>query len=163
MRARYTAGTMDHLLRPVLPAHFAVIAGWLDSPAATRRWAGSGVPFPLPADAFAAALGLPARPGWALLNAAGACVGFGQYWQSAPGCIHLGRIIVAPHARGRGLGSVLMTRLCAEAVRHADVVQLTLNVYRDNAAALALYRDLGFVGSEDASTPELLFMRRRVD
>jgi len=85
-------------------------------------------------------------------------------WGAVQTCkIHLGRIIVAPQARGRGLGSVLMTRLCAEAIRHADVVQLTLNVYRDNAAAVALYRDLGFAGSEDASTPELLFMRRRVD
>lgn len=160
-RARYTAGTMDHLLQPVFPTHFAVIAGWLDSPAATLRWAGPGVPFPLPADAFAAALALPARPGWALLDADGTCVGFGQYWRTTPGSTHLGRIIVSPQARGRGLGRILMTALCAEAVRHTDAVQLTLKVYRDNLAAVALYRELGFVDIEDASTPELLFMARR--
>jgi ribosomal protein S18 acetylase RimI-like enzyme len=54
-----------------------------------------------------------------------------------------------------------MTALCAEAVRHTDAVQLTLKVYRDNLAAVALYRELGFVDIEDASTPELLFMARR--
>jgi len=153
---------MDHLLQPVLPAHFAVIAGWLDSPAATLRWAGPGVPFPLPADdAFAAALALPSRPGWALLDADGTCVGFGQYWRTTPGSTHLGRIIVSPQERGRGMGRILMRALCAEAVRHTDAVQLTLKVYRDNPVAVALYRDLGFVASEEASTPELLFMARR--
>ncbi|WP_342351571.1 MULTISPECIES: N-acetyltransferase [Stenotrophomonas] len=115
----------------------------------------------MPSNVFAAALALPTRPGWTLLDADGTCVGFGQYWQAAPGSTHLGRIIVSPQARGRGLGRVLMTALCAEAVRHAVAVQLTLKVYRDNPAAVALYRDLCFVASEDASTPELLFMARR--
>lgn len=152
---------MDHILQPVHPSHFAVIAGWLDSPGATLRWAGPGVPFPLPSNAFAAALALSDRPGWALLDADGTCMGFGQYWPTAPGSAHLGRIIVSPQARGRGLGRVLMTALCAEAVQRTVATQLTLKVYRDNPAAVALYRDLGFVASEDASTPELLFMARR--
>jgi RimJ/RimL family protein N-acetyltransferase len=38
--------------------------------------------------------------------------------------------------------------------------RLTLRVYRDNVAAVTLYRDLGFQPMEDASTPELLFMQR---
>ncbi|PZP84348.1 MAG: N-acetyltransferase, partial [Stenotrophomonas maltophilia] len=33
-------------------------------------------------------------------------------------------------------------------------------VYRDNAAAVALYRDLGFQQVDASSTPELLFMQR---
>lgn len=96
-----------------------------------------------------------------LQDADGTCLGFGQYWQTTPGSTHLGRIIVSPQARGRGLGRVLMTALCAEAVRRTAAMQLTLKVYRDNQAAVALYRDLGFVASEDASTPELLFMACR--
>jgi ribosomal protein S18 acetylase RimI-like enzyme len=44
-------------------------------------------------------------------------MGFGQYWLTAPGTAHLGRIIVSPQARGRGLGRVLMQLLCAEALR----------------------------------------------
>ncbi|WP_447945799.1 GNAT family N-acetyltransferase [Stenotrophomonas indicatrix] len=59
-------------------------------------------------------------------------MGFGQYWQTEPGSTHLGHIIVSPQARGRGLGRVLMTALCAEAVRGTDAVQMTLKVYRDN-------------------------------
>ncbi|MEG0187009.1 MAG: GNAT family N-acetyltransferase, partial [Stenotrophomonas sp.] len=70
----------------------------------------------MPADTFARALALPARPGWVLLAADDRCVGFGQYWQTAPGSTHLGRIIVPPLQRGRGLGRALVTALCAEAL-----------------------------------------------
>ncbi len=87
-------------------------------------------------------------------------MGFGQYWLTAPGAAHLGRIIVSPQARGRGLGRVLMQLLGAEALRSPGVQRLTLRVYRDNLAAVALYRDLGFQPVDDASTLELLFMQR---
>jgi ribosomal protein S18 acetylase RimI-like enzyme len=57
-------------------------------------------------------LQLQQRPGWVLLDAEGHCLGFGQYWPT-PGTLHLGRIIVSPQARGRGLGRVLMQALMA--------------------------------------------------
>jgi ribosomal protein S18 acetylase RimI-like enzyme len=87
-------------------------------------------------------------------------MGFGQYWLTAPGTAHLGRIIVSPQARGRGLGRVLMQVVVCRGLRSPDVQRLSLRVYRDNVAAVALYRDLGFQPVEDASTPELLFMQR---
>ncbi|PSM14126.1 GNAT family N-acetyltransferase [Stenotrophomonas maltophilia] len=151
---------MPAQLQPVQPPHYPCIAGWLDSVAATQRWAGPGVAFPLPPEAFAQALELAERPGWVLLDGEGACMGFGQYWLTAPGTAHLGRIIVSPQARGRGLGRVLMQLLGAEALRSPGVQRLTLRVYRDNLAAVSLYRDLGFQPVEHASTPELLFMQR---
>jgi ribosomal protein S18 acetylase RimI-like enzyme len=43
-----------------------------------------------------------------------------------------------------------MQALCAEAMRSPDVQRLSLRVYRDNVAAVALYRDLGFQPVEDA-------------
>lgn len=147
-------------LEPVQPRHYAPIASWLDSVAATQRWAGPGVAYPLVPEAFAQVLALAARPGRVLLDEQGDCMGFGQYWLTDPGTAHLGRIIVSPLARGRGLGRVLMQRLGAEALRPPGVRRLTLRVYRDNAAALALYRDLGFQPVEAASTPEVLFMHR---
>ncbi len=53
-----------------------------------------------------------------------------------------------------------MQLLGAEALRSPGVQRLTLRVYRDNAAAVALYRDLGFQPVDGASTPDLLFMQR---
>ncbi len=152
---------MTECLHPVQPRHYAVIGAWLDSASATQRWAGPGVPYPLAPDAFAQALQLPQRPGWVLLDAHGHCIGFGQYWPTSPGTLHLGRIIVSPQARGRGLGRALMQALMAQALQSAAVERLTLRVYRDNVAAVTLYRDLGFQPMEDASTPDLLFMQHR--
>lgn len=105
-------------------------------------------------------LELEVRPGWALLDGQGVCVGFGQYWMTGAGTAHLGRIIVSPLARGRGLGRLLVQSLSAQAMRESGIQRLTLRVYRDNTAAVALYRDLGFQQVEASSTQELLFMQR---
>ncbi len=151
---------MEPNLRPVQPSNYATIADWLDSAQATQRWAGPGVPFPLPPERFAQVLELAVRPGWVLLDEQDVCVGFGQYWMTDTGTAHLGRIIVSPLARGRGLGRLLMQSLSAQALREDGIQRLTLRVYRDNTAAEALYRDLGFQQVETSSTPELLFMQR---
>lgn len=151
---------MKPSLCAVQPSHYATIADWLDSAEATQRWAGPGVPFPLPQERFAQVLELEARPGWALLDEQDQCLGFGQYWMTDAGTAHLGRIIVSPLARGRGLGRLLMQALSAQAMREAGVQRLTLRVYRDNTAAVTLYRDLGFQQVDASSTPELLFMQR---
>lgn len=156
-----TMSVMQPNLRPVQPSHYAAVARWSESAETTQRWAGPGVPFPLPPERFAQVLELESRPGWALLDEQDLCVGFGQYWMTGAGTAHLGRIIVSPLARGRGLGRLLMQALSAQALREDGIQRLTLRVYRDNTAAVALYRDLGFQQVEASSTPELLFMQRR--
>lgn len=52
-------------------------------------------------------------------------------------------IAVAEHARGRGLGRLLMHSLIEQA-RQQDSKQLFLEVRADNPVAIALYRSLGF-------------------
>ncbi|WP_329844088.1 GNAT family N-acetyltransferase [Stenotrophomonas sepilia] len=151
---------MDHRLQPVQPHDYALIAGWLDSAAATLRWAGPGVPYPLRPEQFEQVLQLRERSGWLLLAESGQRVGFGQAWCTEPGATHLGRLLVAPQARGRGLGRGLVEALIEQAFQSDAVERLTLRVYRDNAAAVALYRTLGFEPVDAASTPALLFMQR---
>jgi putative acetyltransferase len=53
-------------------------------------------------------------------------------------------ISVAPAAQRRGVGHALMTAMCDWADNWAGVLRLELQVYIDNAAALALYRRHGF-------------------
>ncbi|HHA2858890.1 GNAT family N-acetyltransferase [Stenotrophomonas maltophilia] len=151
---------MDHRLQPVQPQDYALIAAWLDSAAGTLCWAGPGVPYPLPPDRFERVLQLRERPGWLLLDASDQRVGFGQAWSTQPGTVHLGRLLVAPQARGRGLGRGLVQALIVQALQADAVERLTLRVYRDNAAAVALYRSLGFEPVDAASTPALLFMQQ---
>ena len=64
-------------------------------------------------------------------------------------------IAIRASARGTGLGRVLMLYLHAEARRHgAD--RIRLKVYPDNAAAVALYRSLGYVFAEELEQGQLV-------
>ena len=53
-------------------------------------------------------------------------------------------ISVLPEAQGYGVGSALMAALCDYADKWFGALRLELNVYTDNARALALYRKFGF-------------------
>jgi ribosomal protein S18 acetylase RimI-like enzyme len=75
------------------------------------------------------------RGGW--LAAAGVHVHSPAYRVAA-----LGNIIVRPEARGRGLGAAVTHAVCRHLRDDVDVIGL--NVSRDNAAAIACYRKLGF-------------------
>lgn len=56
----------------------------------------------------------------------------------------LGISVVGP-AQGQGVGSALMAALLDYADRWAGVLRVELQVYADNARAIALYRKFGFV------------------
>jgi len=54
-------------------------------------------------------------------------------------------LTVAPGAQGRGIGRRLLAELVDYADNWANIARLMLTVYTDNAAAIHLYRSLGFV------------------
>lgn len=53
-------------------------------------------------------------------------------------------ISVVPEAQRQGVGSALMQAVCDHADRWAQILRLELNVFVDNAAAIALYQRFGF-------------------
>ena len=54
----------------------------------------------------------------------------------------LGNIVTHPDYRGRGFAKAVTVRLCQSLFEHVD--HIGLNVKADNAAAIALYKKLGF-------------------
>lgn len=66
-------------------------------------------------------------------------------------------LLLAPEARGLGLGSGLMAWI-KDAAAQAGVASITLDVSFDNAPAQALYRKAGFV--EEASETEIAVAMR---
>jgi L-phenylalanine/L-methionine N-acetyltransferase len=54
-------------------------------------------------------------------------------------------ISVLPEAQGQGVGSALMAALLDYADRWAGLLRVELNVFTDNAAAIALYKKFSFV------------------
>jgi len=83
----------------------------------------------------------------------GAAIGFVQLFPSfssvraAPIYI-LNDLFVAPAARGRGVGRLLM-KAAADAARQAGAARLTLSTAITNAPAQALYESLGWKRDED--------------
>jgi [ribosomal protein S18]-alanine N-acetyltransferase len=146
-------------LRPARSTDYAAIAGWVPDAEACARWAGPRLPFPFRADELETLLAMPGAASWCLAVGDGPPCAFGQHWVRTPGAVHLGRIIVAPERRGRGLGRLLCRQLVVAAVGASGAGVVTLRVYRDNRRAAELYRSLGFVPVESESTPDVFFMR----
>jgi ribosomal protein S18 acetylase RimI-like enzyme len=53
--------------------------------------------------------------------------------------------------------------LVDEVIKICQPQKITLNVYRDNHAALSLYRSLGFMMLEDQSRADAFFMIRKAE
>ena len=69
-------------------------------------------------------------------------VGF-QISTPSPAGGHLARLAVHPSAQGRGLGRRLVREVLAHFAAQG-AARVTVNTWRENAAALALYQKLGF-------------------
>lgn len=151
-------------LRTVKNSDFETIASWISDAAAARRWAGPLLSFPFMAAELPVALAIPGceTSSYCLVNDGHAPLGFGQHWVFQVDAVHLGRIIVDPNARGRGLGRVLCQYLIEAALDATRARAVTLRAYRDNATAVALYESLGFSEVAAESTDEVLFMRKAV-
>jgi [ribosomal protein S18]-alanine N-acetyltransferase len=154
---------MTTTLRNPQPDDYLVIASWVPDAQACIRWAGPLVPFPFAAAELQRLLTVSNGESYCLADSGAEPCGFGQHFVVEDGAVHLGRIIVSPAARGKGLGRELCQQLIARAVQATGATAVTLRVYRDNAAALHLYSSLGFMPVAAKSSEEVLFMAHRAN
>jgi len=139
-------------LRKAHSADLEQVASWIPDAEACRLWAGPLVWFPFSLETLARDINFHHGHSYCLMAGA-SLAAFGQLVKKGSGRCHLARIIVAPHLRGCGYGP----RLCRELIqlaRHTPCRVISLHVYRDNPAALKLYRALGFREQPGQSTPE---------
>lgn len=114
----------------------SVVAGTLQEPhSPTSRFAEQGVLLPNGGRRFVA------------LNDVGEVVGVATMGVVArPRRRHVGNLGMSVHEawQGKGVGSVLMQAIVDQADKWLNLTRLELEVYTDNAAAIALYQKFGF-------------------
>jgi ribosomal protein S18 acetylase RimI-like enzyme len=81
---------------------------------------------------------------------------YGIWWAAEDALLE--DLFVSEEARGTGLGRALLERAVTEA-RERGCRRIELDVNDNNAAALALYRSLGFDNRDDRYGGGNLFMR----
>ena len=145
-------------MHPATTEGYEVLATWLPDQAATLRWAGPRVTFPFHASGLERQLQVAGSKSYALRRQS-ETLAFGQHWVTAPSSVHLGRLIVAPGHRGKGLGRELYQHLMAAGKAASGARSVTLRVYRDNTMVLALYLSLGFQVEAEERDGQVLAMR----
>lgn len=130
-------------LRPFAVADAAIVAGWPVSAAEVALWCGPR-DFPVAAQVVA---------GWQqdpdvrshVLVGGGMPLAYGEVWcDEEEGEAELARVIVAPGARGRGIGRRLVRGLAEQAL-WAGHTEIFMRVHPANTAALRCYRGAGFL------------------
>ena len=132
---------MAYTLTPFTPDRAALVAGWVTSADEADRWC-SRAEHPFPAAVVAGwSAGDDDIAAYLLVDDAGTPVAYGEVWPDAEEAeAELARLLVAPTARRRGVGTALTTALVAA----APFDDVYLRVRPDNTAALATYRRAGF-------------------
>ncbi|MCH8497041.1 MAG: GNAT family N-acetyltransferase [Marinobacter sp.] len=100
----------------------------------------------------------------------GEIIGFANLYNVIPDAsAFIGNVIVAPQARGQGVGRLLVSYMAQQAICRFQVREIRISVFNDNTAAILLYSSLGFVphGVEVRHNPEgqtmaLIHMRQCV-
>lgn len=146
-------------IRRTLAADYAEICSWITDATACRQWAGPAIAFPPRSDIVAIELAKEGQQCFSWVEEEGV-VGFGQFWVIEAGAVHIGRVIVSPRSRGKGIGRCLVEALVAEGMVSTGAGRATLRVARGNDRAEALYASMGFVEVSERSSSDVLFMQR---
>lgn len=120
------------------------LMSWFSNQQETYQWGGPEFPFPFDTDSFRKGLKLDELNSFALIDDNDQFVAFGQFYLRIGRC-HLGRLVVNPSHRGRGIGKVLVQHLIEKGHENLNVSECSLFVLKDNHNALQLYLSLGFI------------------
>jgi ribosomal protein S18 acetylase RimI-like enzyme len=116
---------------------------WFPDAYAVRTWGGPDFGFPFSTATFREDAKVDEIDSFSLVAEDGALAAFGQCYLRIERC-HFGRVGVAPHRRGLGLGTLLLAAMADWGQASFGPRELSLFVNHDNEAAYRLYRRLGF-------------------
>lgn len=137
-------GTLGELsLRPAEQADVSSLMTWFTSQSELEIWAGPGITYPFDEQSFAKGLKLTSLKSYVLTDSHGAFLGFGQYYLRLNRC-HLGRLVINPSFRGKGLSQQLVQQLIKQGTTDLKTPTVSLFVLDHNEVAINSYKKLGF-------------------
>lgn len=142
-----------NLVKPTIE-HFQQMASWVHTQDDLLQWAGPNARFPMTADSLMEDFKLTELISYSLVNQNTQFIAFGQYYERQ-GCCHLGRLIVAPDHRGKGVIDNLIRQLSNIGCVELNTRRCSLFVFEENSAAINAYKKCGF---EVAAYPDQMPM-----
>ncbi len=133
---------------------------WFSDEDELSEWAGPGFRYPYDLDSFMSDLNLDSLNSYSLVSEQLLFLAFGQYYLRLGKC-HLGRLVVSPEFRGKGIASRLMTELSKQGKERLNVSSTSLFVLAHNKAAIKAYEKFGFklaVYPENMAIENCLYM-----
>jgi ribosomal protein S18 acetylase RimI-like enzyme len=122
-----------------------------------RVWGGPSISYPIELKVLIEEIGFKENNSY-IYRVNEKIVGFGQVVDKDKNVRHLARIITNPESRRSGYGYELCNYLISIASERGGMI--TLNVYRNNRAAVTLYNRLGFTENKEKSNNEVIFMSK---
>ncbi|MEJ5020934.1 GNAT family protein [Ochrobactrum vermis] len=141
---------MHLIVDPFASDDVAELMTWFPDMASVVQWAGPRLRAPLDHSQFQSLLDTPDQEGtwraWTVRKSGHQVVGhFELLFDPICGQATLGRVAIAPNARGKGYAAPLVQAALEIAFGRDDIHRVELRVFDFNAAAVAVYERLGFV------------------
>lgn len=123
--------------------HFIELMSWFSSEDELNLWSGPNFRYPFDLSSFKSDLKLDTLKSFSLISNEGDFLAFGQYYLRLGMC-HLGRLVVNPNLRGKGIASHLIKQLSIFGKSDLRTDSCSLFVLGHNESAIQAYTKLGF-------------------
>ncbi|WP_281560411.1 GNAT family N-acetyltransferase [Thalassomonas sp. RHCl1] len=128
-------------------SHLLEMMAWFSSEDELNEWSGPNFRYPYDLSSFSEDLKLDSLNSFSLVSDNNEFCAFGQYYLRLGRC-HLGRLIVNPKFRGKGIASQLMRSICDLGLLQLKVKECSLFVLSHNEKAIKAYEKFGFSFAE---------------
>lgn len=136
------------------------VVGWIPDANALYLFTGPRLAWPLTPMQLGETAENPGQSAWMLLDDDGRVVGHFDLTLDGEGAL-LGRVLIAPEDRGRGLAHILVAHARNKA-QELGAAQMTLRVIKGNEPAIRTYLQAGFRLEESADRPDVQVMSLRL-
>jgi ribosomal protein S18 acetylase RimI-like enzyme len=123
--------------------HLVEMMSWFSNEQDLANWSGPNFRYPFNLSSFVEDIKLTTLNSFALVSNESDFLAFGQYYLRLGKC-HLGRLIVNPKCRGKGIALELMRHLCELGLKELAVKESSLFVLAHNKNAIKAYEKFGF-------------------